>query len=411
MDKDTEEKLHSAMHVIAGYEYQFKYFFWKVVSLSVDDKEVSMELHDDVAVVGKEHIKMYQLKHTQKRNANGDVPNLTEKDSDLWKAISVWINIISGCGQKKIEDQLEYIENHEFWFVTNKAVRKKSLLKMVRQMQEGKLQFSDIQTYLDSLCKGQKVNESIKILKEYKLNKEFLWRLHYEQVSMDELDEKIKNQFLHSMLIHNEDFNLIYAKFFVALSEDFDKVCKQQDKVLHYNHESKHKRFDVIYQNIVKHNLKFQLVKRPFVNEFLNTTCIKQLDDIDYFVKPRKNRIDLIADVMSKNLSFLNAYNFYREECWISDEDASNFENNIITSWENAFDEIYYGYDMERYSLGKEEKKTAYCLLTKMLEKEFLLGSQYLDITASNGAIFWLSDSDTPQIGWRLDWNTVYIKE
>lgn len=201
MDKDTEEKLHSAMHVIAGYEYQFKYFFWKVVSLSVDDKEVSMELHDDVAVVGKEHIKMYQLKHTQKRNANGDVPNLTEKDSDLWKAISVWINIISGCGQKKIEDQLEYIENHEFWFVTNKAVRKNPLLKMVRQMQEGKLQFSDIQTYLDSLCKGQKVNESIKILKEYKLNKEFLWRLHYEQVSMDELDEKIKNQFLHSMLM------------------------------------------------------------------------------------------------------------------------------------------------------------------------------------------------------------------
>lgn len=208
MDKDTEEKLHSAMHVIAGYEYQFKYFFWKVVSLSVYDKEVSMELHDDVAVVGKEHIKMYQLKHTQKRNANGDVPNLTEKDSDLWKAISVWINIISGCGQKKIEDQLEYIENHEFWFVTNKAVRKNPLLKMVRQMQEGKLQFSDIQTYLDSLYKGQKVNESIKMLKEYKLNKEFLWRLHYEQVSMDELDEKIKNQFLHSMLIHNEDFNL-----------------------------------------------------------------------------------------------------------------------------------------------------------------------------------------------------------
>ena len=354
---------------------------------------------------------MYQLKHTQKRNANGDVPNLTEKDSDLWKAISVWINIISGCGQKKIEDQLEYIENHEFWFVTNKAVRKNPLLKMVRQMQEGKLQFSDIQTYLDSLCKGQKVNESIKILKEYKLNKEFLWRLHYEQVSMDELDEKIKNQFLHSMLIHNEDFNLIYAKFFVALSEDFDKVCKQQDKVLHYDQESKHKRFDVIYQNIVKHNLKFQLVKRPFVNEFLNTTCIKQLDDIDYFVKPRKNRIDLIADVMSKNLSFLNAYNSYREECWISDEDASNFENNIITSWENAFDEIYYGYDMESYYLGKEEKKTAYCLLAKMLEKEFLLGSQYLDSTASNGAIFWLSDSDTPKIGWRLDWNTVYIKE
>ena len=58
MDKYTEEKLHSAMHVIAGYEYQFKYFFWKVVSLSVDDKEVSMELHDDVAVVGKEHIKI-----------------------------------------------------------------------------------------------------------------------------------------------------------------------------------------------------------------------------------------------------------------------------------------------------------------------------------------------------------------
>ena len=213
------------------------------------------------------------------------------------------------------------------------------------------------------------------------------------------------------MLIHNEDFNLIYAKFFVVLSEDFDKVCKQQDKVLHYDHESKHKRFDVIYQNIVKHNLKFQLFKRPFVNEFLNTTCIKQLDDIDYFVKPRKNRIDLIADVMSKNLSFLNAYNFYREECWISDEDASNFENNIITSWENAFDEIYYGYDMESYSLGKEEKKTAYCLLAKMLEKEFLLGGQYLDSTASNGAIFWLSDSDTPKIGWRLDWNTVYIKE
>ena len=67
--------------------------------------------------------------------------------------------------------------------------------------------------------------------------------------------------------------------------------------------------------------------------------------------------------------------------------------------------------DMESYSLGKEEKKTAYCLLAKMLEKVFLLGGQYLDSTASNGAIFWLSDSDTPKIGWRLDWNTVYIKE
>ena len=85
----------SADSTILGFDYQFFFFLYKLLELKVDEV-IGLEVKDDVHVINKDgSVILYQLKHSIQTNADGSIKNLTELDSDLWKTLSNWCNVIT----------------------------------------------------------------------------------------------------------------------------------------------------------------------------------------------------------------------------------------------------------------------------------------------------------------------------
>ena len=89
-----------------------------------EGEKIGLEVKDDVHLElndGKQIL--LQLKHSIQNNSAGEIINLTERDTDLWKTIYNWINIINDVadGRSKREDQLRFIDNTNFILVSNKS--------------------------------------------------------------------------------------------------------------------------------------------------------------------------------------------------------------------------------------------------------------------------------------------------
>ena len=93
------EKTHvdktSAETKSIGFDYQYYFFLWKVLSLK-HGETVGLEVKDDVHTELNDHTQiLYQLKHTIKTNQNNLPINLSSLDKDLWKTLSNWVQVIT----------------------------------------------------------------------------------------------------------------------------------------------------------------------------------------------------------------------------------------------------------------------------------------------------------------------------
>ena len=129
----TLEEQHTAMGTIAGFVYQFYYFMYKILTAE-KGATISFELYDDVATESKYRMVYYQLKHTVQTAASftdKKEVRLTDRASDLWKAISVWMKLIIGDekndNERTDEEKKAYIDNRFFSFVTNKSFTEKQV--------------------------------------------------------------------------------------------------------------------------------------------------------------------------------------------------------------------------------------------------------------------------------------------
>ncbi len=78
-----------------GFDYQYYYFLYLLLGLE-EGQKIGIEVKDDVHIDLNDGSQvLLQLKHSIQTNTSGKVVNLTERDSDLWKTISNWVNIIN----------------------------------------------------------------------------------------------------------------------------------------------------------------------------------------------------------------------------------------------------------------------------------------------------------------------------
>ncbi|MCD8317582.1 MAG: hypothetical protein LUC45_01420 [Paraprevotella sp.] len=89
-----KQKDHSAAHVFAAFEYQWDYFVLQLLGTISDTTTVSFELLDDVDKQTGECITLYQIKHSVQKNAKGETINLSNRDTDLWKTITIRMKFI-----------------------------------------------------------------------------------------------------------------------------------------------------------------------------------------------------------------------------------------------------------------------------------------------------------------------------
>ncbi|WP_426283749.1 hypothetical protein ACN9MG_27630 [Burkholderia ambifaria] len=125
-----------------GFEYQYYYFLDRLLNLK-SGQTVGLEVKDDVHTTLDADINiLVQLKHTVRSNVKGDPVALTELDSDLWKTIYNWSQIISdeAEGRKEPSSQLRFVEKTEFHLVSNKSQsRANEFLRILERLNLGEV--------------------------------------------------------------------------------------------------------------------------------------------------------------------------------------------------------------------------------------------------------------------------------
>ena len=119
----TQSEIASAEKKSIGFDYQYYFFLWKLLSLETGES-VGLEVKDDVHTeLNNDEQIFYQIKHTIKKKADGSAANLTESDNDLWKTLSNWVKIITDKADDRADKnkQLAFIKKTCFVLASNKS--------------------------------------------------------------------------------------------------------------------------------------------------------------------------------------------------------------------------------------------------------------------------------------------------
>lgn len=118
---------YTALGPLVGFVYQIYYFLYRLLTIE-DGETVSLEKIDDVGSETGEKRTYFQLKHSINSKPLA-VKRMTERDTDLWKTLNMWVSIVKKQGDEAVQRQ--WIANSEFVLISNKNAEKNRLFELV----------------------------------------------------------------------------------------------------------------------------------------------------------------------------------------------------------------------------------------------------------------------------------------
>lgn len=408
----TAEDQHIAMDKIGGFVYQFYCFLYHVLTMNKGE-EVSFEKLDDAAVEAGNLITLYQAKHTIQVGAEGNRRRLTDRSTDLWKAIDVWRKLIMGKSSENRSDagMRQYIKEHEFVFISNKLPNNR-FVSLCKEVKEGAGD-DRIDAVLDEITQEGRSHlgaESpaqtqikINLLKEFGLKKEFLKKIRFEAKTQEEIKNDCIGHIADRVRFSDEDAPVVFKDFMTeAVNDFFDKSDKGTP--LSYTFDEQRKRFEHVFQFHREEKLDFRITMEQYKKEFLDLVCIQQLIKVNDF---SSSETDKVAKYASYYYSFKNRYDRLREDSRILDIEDKAFRMDAINFWDNEFGNAYD--ELDEAATDATIIKRAKKMLYEVRKHKLKLCREMLGETISNGAFYYLSDECL--IGWHRDWKLFFKKQ
>ena len=426
MDKEknlySEEEKHTAMPVIAGFAFQFYFFLYKLLTME-QGEVVSFEKLDDAATESKEAITFFQVKHTVKNAAalEGKGKLLTNRAPDLWKALDVWrkIVIMNGTEKRTKEEQIIYMNKHNFVLVSNKITTDNILVQLCADVRNGTATQKDVD---DILCKisaeaikrkadnedisktkalkKRNVQDMIDDLKAFELNSMFLKNIEFDLFSFDDIKQECLNHIIGTIRFPKEDALAVLNDFTMEVLNDFNE-CAKVGKPLEYQYEYQLIRFERVFSFHREKKLDFRVDPETFKQDFLDLVCIKQLMKVNDI---KSDEFDKIAKYTSYFLSFKNHYLDLIDNNKILFEEDESFKLDAITYWNTEFDYVYD--DVNEMTSEEDIIKMGKKLLHTVRSNKVNIRNEILINPISNGAYYYLSDECL--IGWHHEWKTFF---
>lgn len=410
----TAEEQHAAMDKIGGFTYQFYCFLLHLLKMERGET-VSFEKLDDAAIEKGNLITLYQAKHSVLVDANGETKKLTNRSTDLWKAIDVWRKLVIGTPERNEDEQKAYIKSHQFWFVSNKPLTGNKLAALCDEVKKGEGN-DRIGTVLDEITQeGRPKNEGekesgyrnvqamIDDLKGYGLRAEFLKRVEFETKSQDEIKQECIQHITDGIRFSDEEAVSVFDDFLTETVKDFFEYA-DKGKPLSYTFEEQRKRFERVFQYHREEKLDFRIRLEQYKKEFLDLVCIQQLIKVKDFAA---SETDKVAKYASYFYSFKNRYDQLREDSKILGPEDEMFRADAIAFWDNEFGNAYD--DLDENATEEIILKKAKKLLYEVRKHQLKLRSETLGDTISNGAYYYFSDECI--IGWHRDWKQFFKKQ
>ena len=400
MDKNNE---HGAIGPIGGFIYQEFYFLYRLLTIR-DGEKVSLEKIDDVGVEDGQHITYYQLKHSMKSSST-KVMRMANRDTDLWKTMAIWVSIVKRKGGE--ETQRAWMANSEFVLISNKTAENNKLFELMEAYKKDQNKWSELEKHLSEESakeprekKGREdekknIFQYIKNVNEYGLKAEFLKQVTIKYESDEELIEKINKVLQHSKFVPEK--RLDDARYLV-MGGVIDALSKGEAE---YTMESFSEHFGGVFSDLrvrkfIPTNRTVVLPERP-----MEQTFVKQLQDID---APNSDNLQEIIKLTEEKLQFENDY--YASNRAAGKHVQQQFEKDMHREWRNIFDAKHRSVN---FMSGENIIKDAgWEVFNKVKDVRLKYDQEDIGATESNGCYYHFSDGETPQIGWRCDWETLY---
>lgn len=387
-----------------GFEYQYYFFLWKVISLQPGESVGLEELDDVHTNLNEKHKVLYQLKHTVQTKADGKPKNLSRLDIDFWKTVYNWASIITDSEENRSskEAQHEFLKNTSFVLATNKDNQNNPILEKISEVSLGKIEVSELIAVINSAWKDCR-NQTIKsyIEKLVRLDSEilqtFLQQIHVD-TNLDDILEKCKLA-IKGAKIDESRIDDVFRQLDSAIRQDNFLEIKKGSKV-HISFESffqKYRRYYELgrltyrsikpYQKTLPPNLTDQI----FIQQLLDIRDFQE-DDIESIANYTRERLMLLANIAE-----------WQQRGEVTRNELLEFDQEAFTLWKNVYRRSYRQDETEN---GKNENAIA--IIDHLREKNLKLGSQELSLEMSNGKYYELSNE--PRIGWKKTWKENYKK-
>ena len=414
----TAEEQFTAMDKIGGFIYQFHCFLYHVLTMNKGEV-VSFEKLDDAAVEAGNLITLYQAKHTIQVDAEGEKKALTNRSTDLWKAIDVWRKLIVGKTDEKRSDadKQEYIAKHRFVFFSNKLPDNNKFVSLCEEVKNG-ADNDRIDAVLDEITQegrpregttqpannpGRTTQMMIDDLKAFGLRAEFLKQIAFEAKSQDEVKKDCIDHIADKVRFSDEDAPEVFKDF---LAEAVDDFFERADKgtPLSYTYEEQRKRFERVFQFHRAEKLNFRIIMEEYRKEFLDLICIQQLIKVKDFAA---SETEEVAKYASHFYSFKNRYDQLWEDNKILVDEDKEFWTDAYAFWDNQFKHAYRKLDdsaSEDVIIDKAQE-----ILFAVRQHKLKLCKEELSQYISDGAFYYLSDKCI--IGWHKSWMEFFKKQ
>lgn len=393
---------YTAIGPLTGFIYQIYYFLYRLLTIQ-DGEVVSLEKIDDVGVEYKDRHTYFQLKHSINSKPS-TVKRMTERDTNLWKTLNMWVSIIKNKGDETVQRQ--WIVNSEFVLISNKNAENNKFFELVKAYKNDNSKWDDLEKYVGEQAakepkeksdgtEKKKIFQYTKNVNDYSLKKELLKQVSVEFESDDELLIKINREIQFKKYVPEKRVSDLCL---LLIGEITDSVVKG---VTSYTMES----FDAAYGKLFvdMRTRKFIPLNRKVelpVN-LMEQTFVKQLIDVDALNS--KDCKDVIV-LTEQKLRFENDYRAANKASGIYVQ--RQFEEDMHTEWKNIFEDKNDG--LTFMSDEQTKRKSGKTVLKEAKKIHLKYDQEDIGPTESNGCFYHFSDGDKPQIGWRCDWETLY---
>jgi hypothetical protein len=393
----------SAAGTIAGFDFQYYYFLYKLLTLKKGET-IGFEALDDVHTqLNNDSQILIQIKHSTQNKANGSSVNLTELDLDLWKTMYNWSIVIADKNddRESLTNQKIFVKKTTFVLASNKSFTStNTFLSYLSEFQAGTKDFNDIKTYLQKLSKSTKS----KNIKGY-------------ITLITNLDEAVLKNFLHNIKSELDIKNII-EQCKIALEEkevnskEIDNLFNQLDSVVRqdifknfsnskkliYSFEDKKRKFRRYFDIANNPELKIRKFEGRLPDRLEDQTFIKQLLDIEDI---EQNEQEIILNYTRCRLILEANLSDWVNEGQLTSEEIRIFEDDICRLWQTEYRASYRWKDNP-----DEYVDIAHKVLNALRDKELFISGQRLLSDMSHGSLYSLSNK--PVIGWIKGWEGSY---
>lgn len=390
----------SANASILGFEYQYLFFINELLKLEKNQK-IGFEELDDVHIElvnnGKNALHLYQVKHTLKTNAAQTPKNLTDLDSDLWKTLYNWIEVI-----KKNDNKIEFIQSTSFFLVTNKKITKGKLASKIHLLTPITNKFEELITYIKNLSTKDNtlnyymnciLNTDDSVLKEFFYNIEF--------INIENIQESIFSG-IRNKMVSEKYVGDVYKELLGELKASFFECAKEKRHQVISHNEFISNKYIRIFEKYRTTNLTIRKFEHSFDDNVFEMSFIKELIEISAL---EKEEINEGIEIYSKLLEYENNIKLWENDGDINLKDIEDLFEETFVKWKNKHKSSHR---LTKQDKSKDCENALNCL-------DYIMGTQIklletdLSTLLSNGHYYSLSRDE--KIGWKYMWKDNYNYE